>query len=662
MAIDPEQSQLRMVPGGDGVVYSVQADGRLLFYRHLGWQTGTAEWANGGNGVQINAGWHMFTTVLAAADGQLFGFAEDGTVRWYRYLRDSGTWAPGGAAVIGVGFDRYPRITGGWDGIFYATDRSGDLYWFRYLAGDGSTGGGAWANGGQPLLIKRGVGHFHEFVADQGGVLYGVRQGEELHWLRHDGGGTWANGGVSVPIGTGWTGEYQRDFIAQGGSLYTVFIDRASPPGPDHELNWFRLVNWRDIPLGGTPNWANGGVGRPVGTGWTTCRTANLQGYPSALSTPTGGSVGIKVSSTFSSYQLTVQRLEGPLPDGGTTVWGPVTVAGRLQPVQAGYRRAGCGWADDVTVPIPASWSSGLYTATLAGPLGMRRQVPFVVKPAAPTRQLAVLLPTLTHNAYNSWGGHSQYTWDIVPTNRYITLRRPADAVLQAPGRVNARWYSDLLLLRWLKANTFAYDCYQDVDLHFGDWLGSYKALLLCTHPEYWTLTMRTKLADYVQAGGRVVSTGGNVLYEPVDLADGGATAVHRDPFGNRVSYEAHGLPAHEIIGNTYTDDSWFSFAPYQVAVPDHPFFAGTGVAAGDSFGQTGVNGAAAGWEMDVTPSGLAGATVIASGAQAGGADMVHFTRGAGWAFAVGSLTFNGALADPVVSRVLRNALTAALA
>ncbi|MEV8436452.1 N,N-dimethylformamidase beta subunit family domain-containing protein [Actinosynnema sp. NPDC051121] len=664
MSVDPFQNQLRMVPAGEGAFYSVRADGELLFYRHLGWQTGAVDWANGGAGVRINAGWHEFTTVLAAADGQLFGFSADGTVRWYRYLAASGTWAAGGGTVIGTGFQAYGRLFGGWDGIVYGVTPTGALHWFRYLAGNGTTGSAAWANGARPVQIKSDVRLYKVLVADQGGVIYGARWDERLDWFRHDGGGTWANGGEPVPIGTGWTAEYQREFTAQGGSLYSVFIDRASPPGPDHELNWFRLANWQGLPLGGTPQWANGGVGKPVGTGWTTSRTANLQGYPDRWSVPVGGSLGVKVSSTFPSFQVTVRRLRGPLPTGATTVWGPVTRSGRLQLLPAGYRRSGCGWADDVVVPIDPAWPSGLYTATLTGPRGMERQVPFVVKPVTPTKPLAVMLPTLTHNAYDTWAGHSQYTWDVVPTNRYITTRKPLDdPTLRPTGRLDARWYGDLLLLGWLNANGFDYDCYQDVDLHdSGDWLAGHRALLLGTHPEYWTLTMRNRLVEFIDGGGRVVSPGGNAIYEPVDVVDGGATAVHRDPSGQRVPYSAHGLPPHDVLGVSYEPDTFLTFEPYRV-VADHPFLSGTGLAVGSTFGHTGSNGSASGWETDAAPAGLPGVRVIAQGLQPDGADLVFFERGAGWAFAAGSLTFPGVLAgDAAASALLRNAVTAAVA
>ncbi|MDX8032247.1 DUF6605 domain-containing protein [Lentzea sp. BCCO 10_0856] len=664
MPIDLEQSQLRMVAGGDGHIFSVQADGRLLHYRHLGWQTGTVSWANGGVGRLINSGWHVFTTVLGAADGQLFGFAGDGTVRWYKYLAATDTWAPDGATVIGTGFDQYVQVFGGWNGEIYAVDGDGKLFWFRYVAGNGTTGPGAWANGGVGLLVKTGLKYYQQYVADQGGVIYAVKQGEELHWFKHTGGGTWANSGEPVAIGTGWTAEYQREFIAMGGSLYTVFINRSSPPARDHELNWFRLNNWQGIPLNGAPSWANN-VGTLVGTGWTTCRTANLQGYAASWSASTGSSLGVKVSSTVGSFSASVQRLTGPLPSGGTTVWGPVTVPGALQLVQSGYRRSGCGWADTFTVPVGANWPSGLYAATLSGPLGMKRHLPFVVKPTAPVNQLAVLLPTFTHNAYNAWGGHSQYTWDIVPTNRYVTMRRPAEnAVLSAPGRLDARWYSDLLLLRWLTANGFAYDCYQDLDLHqSASWIGQYKAVVLGTHPEYWTVTMRTRLLAYLNAGGKVIAPSGNAIYEPLDLADGDTTAVHRDPNGNRIPYENHGMPPSDVLGVSYTG-AYLTFEPYEVIV-DHPFLAGTGLTVGSQFGLTGYNGAASGWEMDATPlGGLSGVQIIAEGGQSGGANIVQAAKAnGGWAFSTGSLTFNGALDhDPAMSKLFKNAVTAALA
>jgi hypothetical protein len=670
--IDPEQSQLRMIAGGDGFVYSVQADGRLLGYRHLGAESGEAVWDNGGVGVLLDSGgWHHYETVLAAEDGQLFAFGADGTVRWFRYLHDRNDWAPNGGSVVGQGFDAYPRIFGGWGGVIYAADRTGDLYWFRYLAGDGSTGEKAWANDGRGALIKSDTQLYLQYVADQDGVIYGIRQGASLDWFRYlddagqGGPEAWANDGDPVQLSFGgWTQEYQREVIACRGTVYSVFIDRANPPGPDHELYWFRLMNWQDIPANGTPNWASP-VGRLVGTGWTTCRTANLQAHTDRPSAANGENIEVAVSSTLDDVTASLLRIAGPLPEGGSVVWGPEPVGARLQLVQPGYRRSGTGWSYDLTIPLDGL-ASGFHVVRLTGPLGMQRYAPLVVRPVTPGEQIAVMLPFLSHNAYNTWGGHGQYTWDEHPGHKFAPLHRPyANLVLRESGTVDARWLSDLFLLRWLAGNEIAYDCYQDTDLHAdGDWLGQYRALVLGTHPEYWTPTMRSRLVDYLGGGGRVIYTGGNGIYESVDLVDadtGMSTAVHRDANGIRALYRLQGLPEQDVLGVAFGGE-YMTFLPYRVEL-DHPFLAGTGLGVGDEFGATGYNGAASGWEMDQTSGTNPAVTVIARGLQAGGgAHLSVFDKpDGGWVFAAGSLTFNGALDDPAVSGILRNVFAAAV-
>jgi N,N-dimethylformamidase len=63
--------------------------------------------------------------------------------------------------------------------------------------------------------------------------------------------------------------------------------------------------------------------------------------------------------------------------------------------------------------------------------------------------------------------------------------------------------YSDLLLLQWMVANNIPFDLYQDGDLHVNSaWLSHYKGLVLGSHPEYWTETMRTNVLNYSTAGG----------------------------------------------------------------------------------------------------------------------------------------------------------------
>ncbi|PWK82956.1 hypothetical protein C8D88_112207 [Lentzea atacamensis] len=55
---DPEQRLLQMVPGGNGVICTLYADGRLKWFKHLGRDTGTYNWADG-NGREIGFGWQI---------------------------------------------------------------------------------------------------------------------------------------------------------------------------------------------------------------------------------------------------------------------------------------------------------------------------------------------------------------------------------------------------------------------------------------------------------------------------------------------------------------------------------------------------------------------------------------------------------------------------
>jgi N,N-dimethylformamidase len=689
--VDPEMRQIRMVPGGAGTIYSQQADGRLLWYRHAGWPTGTTDWAPGSSRL-IGTDWHFLSTLVASADGQLFGFSGDGTVRWHKYAvsdqnTGAGTWAHNTSSVIGRNFDKFNYVFGGWDGVIYAEDTAGNLWWFKYLAGDGTKGPGAWANNGHGALINDNTWNNKTLTmrwADQNGVIYGVRNGGVLQWQRYlagdgtNGAGAWANDGNPIDIGNGWDWGSGMERFSAGGVFYTVYIDKGRPAGPDHELRWYRLGNWDTVHLTSGANWV--GQANLVGNGWTTSRTASLHGHADRWTVTTGDTINFAVSTTFPSFTATVLRLDGPLTQGkdedvanSHIVWGPTKVNGRLQLVQNGYRTNGTGWQTDFSIPVPAAWKSGFHVARLTGPHNLHSYIPFAVRPATPTAKVAYMLPFLTHNAYNYWGGHNQYTWDNDFHNspQVVTFRRPfANATIEPPGYIDARFYSDCLLMRWLANNNVAYDCYQDTDLQFDDsWLGQYKALVIGSHPEYWSLDMRTRVNDFVTSGGRLIYLGGNGIYERVDFSDDGNAAIHRNNPANpgpRWTYRSQNLPETDILGIAYDEaHGYMSFAPYEV-MNEHPFLDGTGLKTGDQFGATGYNIAASGWEIDRPLQGpTAGLTVIARGAQGdeSGAHMTHWDRGnGGWVFGVGSISFNGSLTDPGITAILRNVFTAAQA
>lgn len=673
MAFDAKQRFLSFVPGANGVIFAIQADGALLWYQHTGWAGGTASWAPA-SGTTIGTGWHQFTTVLASGDGQLYGLRPDGTMLWYRLNSMNAntgaySWASNSGAQIGSGFDAYARLIGGWNGVFFAIDFDGNLAYFYYAAGNGSA---TWANG-NGTVIGNGFNLLTKAFADPNGVIYGVLQSASLSWWRYNvtnvnsGAGFWSNGGNGIEVGTDW-GEASQTatFSNTSGVIYGVAVNLSVPLGTDNVLEWYRLNNSDAIDSAGV-SWYNDGSPANVGTGWTNEPSGALQGYPSALSTAQGGSIGIQVSTTWPTYTASVLRLAPSSTGSPVTVTAAASHTGTLKKLPGGYRSNGCGWSTDFSIATTTSWQSGVYAAQLTSPQGNVHNVMFVLTPSTPTNKIAFVVPTNTYTAYNSWDGHDQYTDGQDGVQRTVTMLRPArDTAISATGIINHTLYSDLLLMNWMTSAGIGYDVYTDLDVDgTGDtWMPEYKAVVLASHPEYWTETARENLNSYLNGAGRVISTGGNAIYEMVSYSSDGTAIIFRDTSGDRNFFTNYGEFESDLLGTDYNAATYLDFYPYQVQ-NDHAFLNGTGLSVGDTFGADGYNGPASGWEVDWAASGIPGLVVIAQGQNPnGGASMCYTPSnpGTGWVLATGSISFNGAVpVDPAIQTILTNAFAAAV-
>lgn len=661
VAYDSLQRFIRLMPGGNGVIYAVQSDGALQWYRNVGWANGAATWANGGQSLTIGTGWQIFNQILVDSNGQMLAFRPDGMCAWYQRITSSattgaGSWAKGSGTIIGRGFNRFPRLFGGFDGVVYGIDAGGDLYRYRY-------GNGTWASNGVGRRIGSDWNDYTHLFADPSGVVFGIRQGSHLYWWRYlggDNGGGWANNGRAIGLGGRWY-EFENLslFSNAGGTIYGVNIHSGPSPGPDNALTWFRVSNSQVIDRTGTASWAPNSRA-VVSSRFTVCSAAALQGYVLDRSVMTGGSVRPAFSTTLGPISLSVTCLTAP---NSPTMWGPATVPGALQTLPNDYRSAGCGWTPATSIPVAGTWPSGVYAVEGACFGGWTHPIPFVVRPRNPTAPIAFLLPSNTYNAYNGWGGHNQYTTGQHGVQRTLTFHRPSDQNQIVPtGVINHTLYSDLLLLRWMTSQGIAYDCYDDSDLSPGSsWLNHYSALVLGSHPEYWSGQMRQKLVAYLAAGGRLISTGGNALFEQVTLSPDGNALTFRTPTGARNTFRSNGLPEEQVLGVSHFK-TYMTFAPYRVLL-NHPVFAGTGLAPGSHFGASGYNGAASGWEVDRRrglPGEATDAEVIAVGENpTGGAEMIfRHTPAGGWVFAASSIAFNAAVpTDPIMAKILANVL-----
>jgi hypothetical protein len=381
------------------------------------------------------------------------------------------------------------------------------------------------------------------------------------------------------------------------------------------------------------------------------------------------------------------------------------------------YTQTGVGWnkigycSPSHKQLVEAPSRSGLYYFHASTKSGAAFSFPWVVAPARPQAKAAVLASNITWNAYNNFGGRSNYIHadELPPTptvNSRLELKRyldpehktwgcPSYAPLsfERPEPINHVGPTETVtspiegraachvaptewrLLGWLERERFAYDFYSETQLHHGILdLASYKVLILSTHPEYWTQRMYDRVKRWVFAGGRLMYLGGNGLNCAVELRDDDTMIVHNGSIRNlwpagigaESRFALRGEPEASLLGVVFTPAGIMTAAPYRVVDETHWAFAGTGLRNGDRFGERSLHqrcpGGASGHETDkVSASSPAQVRVIAKGLnpEEGGADMVCFdTPGGGAVFSVGSICYPSALlVDDHVSRITGNVL-----
>ena len=312
---------------------------------------------------------------------------------------------------------------------------------------------------------------------------------------------------------------------------------------------------------------------------------------------------------------------------------------------------------------VIAPQRSGLYYFHARSEAGRFFSFPWIVAPAQPQTKVAVLASNITWNAYNSFGGRSNYIHPdkLPPTptvnarlelNRYtnpehvnyaisdyapLSFDRP-EPICSIPEHVQATdpiegraachvAEAEWRLLAWLEREGFAYDYYAETQLHFGQLdLDAYQVLIISTHPEYWSAQMFQRVKDWVfQRGGRLMYLGGNGLNCDVEFLDE-QTCIYRNederrlrrgPHAPREELAAPGMspvlpesrfhlrgPSEaSLLGVVYDDRGIMTAAPYRVIDSRHWVFAGTGLREGDLFGQKSLHmrvpGGASGHETD---------------------------------------------------------------
>lgn len=351
-------------------------------------------------------------------------------------------------------------------------------------------------------------------------------------------------------------------------------------------------------------------------TGRAQAASTTLEGYAGATSVKQGGSIVFCVRDPQGSMTTTTTVAMGvgriAVGDGSML---STTVKVKNATVPANASTNGCGWPVTTTLTVPTTWPSGLYYAVF-GSGNKVCTVPFVVRPSAPTPGVKVLvqIAVTTAQAYNSYGGKSLYAYNStsgVPAKR-VSFNRPHTDPLNYAFDA---WQAPFV--RWLEKNGIAADFCTSIDLHQdASPLSGYQLFLTAGHDEYWSRPMRDKLDALVAAGGNAGIFSGNTCWWQVRFEAAGGVAnrtmvcyketAASDP-ETRPAYKTTNwislvppLPENSTFGLGWNlGCSWAGSqprpnTPYLVQRAEHWAFAGTGIAAGGSFG-----GAYVGYEAD---------------------------------------------------------------
>lgn len=346
---------------------------------------------------------------------------------------------------------------------------------------------------------------------------------------------------------------------------------------------------------------------------------------------------------------------------------------------------------------------------------------PWIVAPETPSAEIAVIAATNDWNAYNNFGGRSNYVnaTGLPPepaVNARQDLIRYADSTFgewkardeeykplsfdrpelgnnipkgtevtdpirgrTTCGQAPAEWR----LLGWLEEAGYNYDLFAEHQLHSGVLdLDKYKVLIISVHPEYWSKDMYLKVKSWVhERGGRFMYLGGNGLNCEIEFLDdatmwvksfqpseGGSIGFTDPDTGEWKESRFHRSVESEgnLTGVVTTDAGIMTAAPFKVLKDDHWVYAGTNLKNGDLFGTESlherIHGGASGHETDKLSAYAPKETVhLAKGinVEDGGADMLVYELGnGGKVFSVGSITWVASLfPDPFVPAITKNVI-----
>ncbi len=123
-----------LVAGGNGIIYAVNPNGTMLWYRHSGFRDGNVGPASWSGPRTVGTGWDSFTTIFSAGSGIIYGIQPNGDLLWYRHLGAAdGSFAWDGPIRVGTGWQDFTNVFSPGEGIIYAVQPDGAFLYYRHI-------------------------------------------------------------------------------------------------------------------------------------------------------------------------------------------------------------------------------------------------------------------------------------------------------------------------------------------------------------------------------------------------------------------------------------------------------------------------------------------------------------------------------------------------
>jgi len=284
---------------------------------------------------------------------------------------------------------------------------------------------------------------------------------------------------------------------------------------------------------------------QPGSSAWQLTNTADdvskqIKGYASSASVLQGGSLTLYVTvNPAQTYSIDVYRIGWYGGLGGRLELhaGPLTGMSQAAcPPDPTTGLIACNWTPGYTMPIPTSWTSGVYMAVLSNAAGFQNYVNFVVRDGRPAPFL-LKRSMNTAQAYNNYPndgvtGKSLYEYNSYGPNTIAGTTRAVKVSFDRP--FNDDGSGDFLswevqFVRWVEASGYDVTYTTDVDTHAnGAELLRHQAFLSIGHDEYWSNEMYNAAQAARDAGVNLAFFGANPVYWQVRFAPSAAGVANR--------------------------------------------------------------------------------------------------------------------------------------